>query len=552
MASARPGADYNTRILRPLAMYVAEKFGTNTLTEVAAAGGVADEILDGRSYWVSISQFEAILIAARKLMSSDDEYKLACAYRIAEAYGAIRYVLRSMSPIMVFRQSLKTYHLVSNVGEHEIVDSSPTHIIVKWRATPAPHRLVCVCKQAQTAAFPTLWGLPPAKMTESKCLARGDECCEYEARWFVNVPWVPTALGAMVGGGIALVLNRYPGIPLLAAMCLPFILGLTSHVLSLYRTMQRNRSVERSMMDALESVAAQESAARVELLELHESQRDWTRLLEEENRDRAQAIEGVTDHFKALEVNRSEVVRGYSHDLRNPLQVMSLGAGYLRNLVGRSDPQAIKVIEELEWSVQQMNQLLTQLNRIAAQPSGTSLLNPQKLAVENLTNKVRRRLKALAYGKDLTTTVFATREAPVSIDLDPLLFDRLVDNLLTNAIKYTNRGSIVVEVDGAPGFLVLKVSDTGRGIAPEDLERSFSPGGSDEASRATNSLGVGLSVVVQLLGEIGGRLEIMSKPSLGTTFWLHLPIEAKKADTKPEQETAAAVMRKVVSIRKIG
>jgi signal transduction histidine kinase len=126
-------------------------------------------------------------------------------------------------------------------------------------------------------------------------------------------------------------------------------------------------------------------------------------------------------------------------------------------------------------------------------------------------------------------TVFATREVPEHVQIDPLALDRIVDNLLTNAAKYTERGSIVVEVDGSPGFLVVKVSDTGCGIQPEELERVFEVGGSSAESRRGDSFGVGLSVVVQLLDQMGGRLEIMSKPGSGTTFWVYLPVRAGRA-----------------------
>ncbi len=99
----------------------------------------------------------------------------------------------------------------------------------------------------------------------------------------------------------------------------------------------------------------------------------------------------------------------------------------------------------------------------------------------------------------------------------------------------------MVEVDGTPGYLVLKVSDTGCGIAADALDRIFEPGGSSPRSRRGDSFGVGLSVVVQLLDQIGGRLEIMSRPSAGTTFWVYLPLVARneRSSTLPEAATAS-------------
>ena len=327
--------------------------------------------------------------------------------------------------------------------------------------------------------------------------------------------------------------------------------GCAAHIRELYATGKANRRVEQEMTRALESLVAAEIQSRQELLELHGSQREWSRLLEEEARDRGAAIQKLTTHFEQVEQSRTQLFRGYSHDLRNPLQVMRLGTGYLRHAL-ESDDKAKQVIDELDWSVSQMNQLLTDLNRIAAQPTGAGQLTPQELATTDLTERIRRRVRALAHGRDIRTTVFATREAPPSIHIDPVLFDRVVDNLLTNAVKYTERGSIIVELDGEVGCLVLKISDTGRGIAQEDLDKTFTPGGSDEKGRAANSLGVGLSVVVQLLGQISGRLEVMSKPDVGTTFWIKLPV---KLTPQPESahtstESYRNVFQRVVSIRR--
>ena len=165
---------------------------------------------------------------------------------------------------------------------------------------------------------------------------------------------------------------------------------------------------------------------------------------------------------------------------------------------------------------------------------------------------LERRLKALVFGKDIRVTSIRTREAPAEITIAPLLLHRIIDNLFLNASKYTDRGSIIVELEGRPGFLVLKLSDTGRGIATEDLERTFSPGGSDPALRVAGSHGMGLSVVVQLLAELGGRLEVMSKAGFGTTIWTYLPVQPPERPPSSERaEPFSETLSRVVTIRKI-
>ena len=72
------------------------------------------------------------------------------------------------------------------------------------------------------------------------------------------------------------------------------------------------------------------------------------------------------------------------------------------------------------------------------------------------------------------------------------------------------------------GFLTLKLSDTGEGIPASQVERIFRPRPADEPTKP-NSYGIGLSSVVRLLAQIGGRIDVMSKPGVGTTFWAHFP-----------------------------
>ena len=117
-AQGRPSADYNLKIVGPLGLYLREHHGAEALARVCASGGVRPEMLDGRSRWVSTAQFEAILEAARAELGSDEGFKQACAYRLGEAYGAMRFVLGSLSPVTVLRRSLRTQKLVTSVGTH--------------------------------------------------------------------------------------------------------------------------------------------------------------------------------------------------------------------------------------------------------------------------------------------------------------------------------------------------------------------------------------------------------------------------------------------------
>ncbi|HEY8041185.1 MAG TPA: hypothetical protein VIF15_15370, partial [Polyangiaceae bacterium] len=162
-----PAADYNARILWPLARYVEERFGRSGLQETAAAAGLEASDLDGKNRWISAEAFEGFLARARAFMTDDDEFKRACAYRIKEAYGPMRYVLWAASPGAVFGLTVKTYHLVSTVGKPSAVAQDRTHFHMRIESDGRPiSRLNCLMRQAQCSALPTLWGLPAAHVRE--------------------------------------------------------------------------------------------------------------------------------------------------------------------------------------------------------------------------------------------------------------------------------------------------------------------------------------------------------------------------------------------------
>ena len=261
---------------------------------------------------------------------------------------------------------------------------------------------------------------------------------------------------------------------------------------------------------------------------MHSRQKDWTRLVEEEMTARTAAIQNAVSGVQEVQSARATTLLGFSHDLRNPLQIISASTDYLEGVPAlQGDTDALESLSDMHQAIDRMRRMLGDLVRVTKAQREFVQMAPQVVAIPGLTDGLRRRLRALVQGRDVRSTVFATREAPEEVNIDPLALDRILDNLLTNAAKYTERGGIVVELDGTPGFLVLKVSDTGCGIPADSLDRIFEAGGSSLRSRRGDSFGVGLSVVVQLLDQIGGRLEIMSRPGSGTTFWVYLPVVAR-------------------------
>ena len=548
-------ADYNLRILWPLARWIEDQHGAEKLTSVLEGTGVVASQFNARNDWVSSETFETFLARARALMADDETLMRAATYRIREAYGPIRYVLWAASPGAVFAQMGKSYSLVSTVGKFTVLSQDRTSVAFRVDTEGRPiSRLNCLVRQANCKILPTMWGLPPAHVREHSCIGRGDATCEIHLRWYAARSIVPVLLGTVLFGFFGVLLQRFGVASVPTPIFLATLGAALGYIVEVRRTENINQETRQETMDALRQIAGEEAEARREIVDLHQRQKEWTRHVEEQVGERTRALEHVLSGMQGLQQERASTLLGFSHDLRNPLQVLQFGVEVLR-MRCRGEVQVKAVLDDMDLASAQMKRMLSDLVQTASSQRASLPFASQRLEVPELAERLQRRLRALLHGGDVRATVFATREAPPAIDIDPLLFDRIVDNLLGNAAKYTDRGSVVVELDGTPGFLVIKVSDTGRGMDQEQLERCFTAGGSDPKLRARDSFGVGLSVVVHLLDRIGGRLEVMSKVGEGTTFWVHLPLKSARPEKQESGELPKLMgvepLSRVVRIRRL-
>ncbi|MBL8715155.1 MAG: hypothetical protein JNL79_04135, partial [Myxococcales bacterium] len=168
-------ADLNARIAQPLARWILETKGEAALASMTNAAGLQPVDLDGRSRWISVEQLESILSHARAHCADDAEFRRACAYKLLESYGAMRFMLWATSPQRVFEMAAKTMHLVSTVSRCEVLESQRNVFVGRYVSAKPEGRLVCLSRQAQMAAMPTIWGLRPVPegcIGEDRCTVR--------------------------------------------------------------------------------------------------------------------------------------------------------------------------------------------------------------------------------------------------------------------------------------------------------------------------------------------------------------------------------------------
>jgi hypothetical protein len=413
-----------------LARYLAVHQGAEAVAEVARGAQLSPEELDGRTHWVTRQQFESVLASSRARMESDEEFIRASCFELKESWGALRFVMRATSVGLVYELAAKTIHMVSSISAYERERTARNALTLRYATTRSESRLVCLSRVAALTSLPTFFELPPARLTESSCVANGDRCCEYHLQWHDERRWLPNLVGAVLGFITAIAVTRFE--PSTASwISMPLLGWALGQVYELRRTSRVNALLDEETKRALAGAMRECDEARRETLAFQQRHWQWA--------DAEPTHEGRASETKIL---------GHRGDAANGI-----------------------------------------------------------LDVATLADSMTRRLLALTYSSQIRSSVVVTREAPEHVAVDAQVFDRIIDAVLTNAARFTERGSIVVEVGGSPGHLTIKVADTGSGFE--------SP----------------MSRIAELLTEIGGRADVMSKPAIGTTYWLHFPMSRTRTST---------------------
>ena len=250
----------------------------------------------------------------------------------------------------------------------------------------------------------------------------------------------------------------------------------------------------------------------------------------------------LTRLVKANQNNLSQL----AHELKNPLNSI---IGY-SELILRSSRKNVEVqdnfpnLEHIERVLRNSRHLLRLINdtlEISRYSAGKIELHPELIDVRSLINNVVEMLEPLAAAKQLQMVVncdsasadSSAARAPEKVLTDPLRLQQIVTNLLSNAIRYTETGSVQLTCQMlSDNRWSIAVTDTGVGISPEDQARVFDPffqaGTSD---RIPDSTGLGLAIVAQLVKLMQGKIELISEVGVGSTFTVILPLEVKTLES---------------------
>jgi signal transduction histidine kinase len=279
---------------------------------------------------------------------------------------------------------------------------------------------------------------------------------------------------------------------------------------------------------ASEKLAAQDEALKEQNQALEQANVELV-LREAEIERQNEELERRRREAEEASARKTRFMASVSHDIRTPVNAISLMAEVMCRTADNPAfaAELPDIARRLKSNALSLVDLLSEVLDIACFDSGQIELKSTRVSLNQLLDEQCRALLPLAQAKGLTLRLHSAPE-PIWVHIDRVKLSRVVVNLLTNAIKYTEQGGVTATIEAISGGAVsVVVQDTGVGIPPDWLDRIF-----DEYAQLTNpdrdpnkGWGLGLPICKRLIQMLGGAISVTSQVGKGTTFTVRLPSE---------------------------
>jgi signal transduction histidine kinase len=249
-----------------------------------------------------------------------------------------------------------------------------------------------------------------------------------------------------------------------------------------------------------------------------------------------QTINGMIERLESSFKRMAEFTADASHELKTPICAMRGEAEVLLSKE-RSKEEYQEALAHLTEQFDRMNQMLNDLILLSKSDSSQVELRMSPVRLDLLLTDLLSLFQVVADQKRITLPVGPLKEVVVKGDEGRL--QQLFANLLDNAIKYTQEGSIQITLEKGDGTAIIRVRDTGIGIPKEEQEKIFKRFYRVDKSRSkeTGGVGLGLSIAEWIAQIHHGRIEVESELNHGSTFTVYLPLK----NSLPEENSSLSV-----------
>jgi two-component system phosphate regulon sensor histidine kinase PhoR len=236
-------------------------------------------------------------------------------------------------------------------------------------------------------------------------------------------------------------------------------------------------------------------------------------------------LEDITA-FKELDRMKTDFVNMVAHELRSPLvSVRQLQTVLLEGMAGPLQEKQDEFVRRGVKKIDNLLELINDLLNVARLEAGRLVQQPVRMDVSEMIAEVVTLFEPRARKQGITLT--CSCECSLPINADPGNIEKVLNNLISNAINYSpGGGRVSVSARPAAGFVEIRVSDTGVGIPPEELPKIFDKfyRVKDPKTRHVTGTGLGLSLVKGIVDGCCGKIEVESVPDQGTSFRVLLPL----------------------------
>ena len=223
---------------------------------------------------------------------------------------------------------------------------------------------------------------------------------------------------------------------------------------------------------------------------------------------------------KKLIMSRKKAMHTITHELRTPLSAI---IGYAGLLEKESDADKTGMyIQNIQQSSERMREMLNTLLNFFRLDNGKEQLNISICRISVITHILETEFMPIAMNKGLTLTVESHTDVVILTDKERIL--QIGNNLLSNAMKFTDNGSVSLTTDYDNGILKITVEDTGTGMTEEEQQRVFGAFERLANAAAKDGFGLGLSIVQRIVSMLGGTIRLESEKGKGSRFTVEIPM----------------------------
>jgi signal transduction histidine kinase len=236
---------------------------------------------------------------------------------------------------------------------------------------------------------------------------------------------------------------------------------------------------------------------------------------------------------------KSDFLAVMSHELRTPLAaIMGYQELLADGITGPVTEAQAQQLGRIKASARHLLALIDEILTFTRLDAGRETVTPESIDLDTILKDACEIVEPLATAKKLELKVVSPGPG-CKIESDPTKVRQILVNLLSNAVKFTDTGTVTAEASIVGKEFLIKVTDTGIGIQPENLHRIFDPfwQAEQKATRRATGTGLGLTVTKRLANLLGGDVDVTSTVGEGTTFTVRLPVKAPHIASIPERAT---------------